>query len=315
MGWARLAFLLSLLSLLLQTDHTFDRDRDLYEECGRSKLRPRDFGMEPRRGRWPWQASLRYKGKHRCGATLIQAEWIITAASCFQLSNNTWDYSVMIGSIYAYPTTRFLATFLQHQEYFPRVTKIIIRSEYIPYQFGDIALVKLSQKIPYRRNISPVCIPLGPWELKIIRQCWITGWGKFGGSQALEGSLELREGRAKITDLDKCENIYGDMDQSTDSESYRNDVLCILMPLYPAERCVGDQGGPLICRIQDIYYQFGIMNWDYDCKPGIKAKTFTSVALYSAWIEKTINSPTTTLSPFRFLLLTLLLLQALLGPF
>ncbi|XP_068921586.1 putative serine protease 45 [Petaurus breviceps papuanus] len=372
MAWAHLALL---LSLLLQTDHAYDRDRDLYEVCGRPKLRPRDFAIEPRRGRWPWQASLRYKGKHWCGATLIEAQWMITAASCFRLSNNTRDYRVMIGSIYAYPTTRFLASFLKDQEHYPGLAKIYIRSDYAPYQFGDIALLKLNQKIPYRRHVSPVCVPLGPWELKSIRQCWITGWGKLGESpgksclrvftpwiltdtartrhlkqnfkasspsqetgiyqglwrrtsvqfklvfcklvgrkDTLEGSMELREARVKITDLDRCENVQDPYQSFPNSDTYRNDVLCILMPLYPAERCVGDQGGPLICRIQNVYYQFGIMNWDHGCMAGIKTKTFTSIALYSAWIDKVINS-TTTLSPFKLLLLALLLPQALLEPF
>ncbi|XP_072458584.1 testisin-like [Notamacropus eugenii] len=311
MAWAHLALL---LALLLQTNHAHERDRDFYEVCGRPKLRSRDFAIEPRRGRWPWQASLRYKGRHWCGATLIQSEWMMTAASCFRLSNNTWDYSVMIGSIYAYPTTRFLATLLQNQEHYPSLAKIYIRSDYIPYQFGDIALLKLNQKIPYRRHVSPICIPLGPWELKSIRQCWITGWGKLGESPALEGAMELREARVKITDLDRCENIQGAREPLGNSDSYRNDVLCVLMPLYPSERCVGDQGGPLICRIQDVYYLFGIMNWNYGCMVGIKTKTFTNLALYSAWIDYVMNS-SPLLSPLKFILLPLLLPQALLVPF
>ncbi|XP_036594955.1 inactive serine protease 39-like [Trichosurus vulpecula] len=299
MAWTCLALL---LLLRLQTDHAFDRDRDLYTVCGRPKLRARDFAIEPRRGRWPWQASLRYKGKHWCGATLIQADWMITAASCFRLSNNTRDYSVMIGSIYAYPNARFLATFLRDQEHYPKFTPWTltetVRARLCKQNFKASSLSQESHQGLQRRKLV---------QFKLA-------FGSLAGRETLEGAMELRETRVKITDLDRCESIEDPYGPLGHYEIYRNDVLCVLIPFYPAERCVGDQGGPLVCRIQSMYYQFGIMNWDHGCMAGIKTKTFTSVALYSAWIEKVVNS-TTTLSPFKFILLALFLSQALLEPF
>nr|XP_020851310.1 serine protease 45-like [Phascolarctos cinereus] len=298
MAWARLALLLPLL--LLQIDQAYERDKDMYEVCGRPKLRPRDFTIEPRRGRWPWQASLWYKGKHWCGATLIQPEWIITAASCFRLSNDTWDYSVMIGSVYAYPTTRFMPTFLQHREYYPKFT---------PW-----TLTETARTMPLRQNFKASSPSQEIYQGLRRRKSVQFKLVFFRLVESLEGSMELREGRVKITDLDRYENVQGPLGQLSDSETYRNDMLCVLTPLYPAERCVGDQGGPLICQIQDVYYQFGIMNWDRGCMAAIKTKTFTSLALYSAWVEKIISS-STTLSPFKFTLLALLLPQALLEHF
>ena len=70
--------------------------------CGR---RPADSrivgGNEATPNSWPWQLSLRHRGFHNCGASLINPQWAVTAAHCV-----TWDwnkplmYSVRAGNVY-----------------------------------------------------------------------------------------------------------------------------------------------------------------------------------------------------------------------
>jgi len=35
-----------------------------------------------KRGAWPWQVSLFYQGIFKCGGSILNAKWIVTAAHC-----------------------------------------------------------------------------------------------------------------------------------------------------------------------------------------------------------------------------------------
>lgn len=55
-------------------------------------------GQNAQRHAWPWQISLRYRGGHICGGSIISNWWILTASHCLEKDRSPRGYSVVVGN-------------------------------------------------------------------------------------------------------------------------------------------------------------------------------------------------------------------------
>jgi secreted trypsin-like serine protease len=46
---------------------------------------------------WPWQALIQFQDEFKCGGTLINDEWILTAAHCVERTSQASMYKVILG--------------------------------------------------------------------------------------------------------------------------------------------------------------------------------------------------------------------------
>jgi len=66
--------------------------------CGKKPFGSRIVGGEEATpNSWPWQVSLRYDGRHICGASLVNQDWVVSAAHCVYQSSDPGRYSLVLG--------------------------------------------------------------------------------------------------------------------------------------------------------------------------------------------------------------------------
>lgn len=131
-------------------------------------------GEEAARGSWSWAVSIRDRGSHFCGGSIISPLFIITAAHCTDGMQNLDDITIQVGSITLVPSStntayqvRSIAEVYKHVDF-----------DYFTFA-NDIALLRLSTPLNMTRgNLKPICLPTGntvepPNNINMIA----VGWG------------------------------------------------------------------------------------------------------------------------------------------
>ncbi|XP_060776963.1 mannan-binding lectin serine protease 2 [Neoarius graeffei] len=243
--------------------------------CGLSKesATERIFGgKDATLGQIPWQ--LLVKEPQRGGASLINDRWAVTAAHVVE----------------NHPLLFFLGGMIDARDKNPvrmQTEKIIIHPGYKQPNFdNDIALVKMSSRVPLSEKIRPVCLP----EMKTNGSAMedipgtVSGFGatseKKMRSQYLQyGQVREYSGTCFETHLKVTDNMFcaGDVEKGVDS-------------------CKGDSGGPLIIPMlgfgsPDTPYRLtGIVSWGPStCGDTTYRGYYTKVENYLDWIRETLE--------------------------
>ncbi|XP_074131845.1 transmembrane protease serine 11C-like [Sminthopsis crassicaudata] len=238
--------------------------------CGRRKMKSPGNkvtgGLDSVEGEWPWQASLQQNNIHRCGATLISNNWLLTAAHCFVNAKDPQEWSVTFGFLLSEPKQkRSVKNIIVHEKY-----------EY-PGHDHDIAIINLSKPVLYETNIRKVCLPEENYNFPPDSDVVVTGWGSLKSDGSSPNILQ--KGIMKIIDNATCneKEVY--------DGSITNGMLCAGFLKGRIDACQGDSGGPLVSSdSRGIWFLVGIVSWGDECGLPNKPGVYTRVTYYRNWI-------------------------------
>ncbi|WP_096086831.1 trypsin-like serine protease [Agaribacterium haliotis] len=234
-------------------------------------------GQDALRGEYPWQVLI--TSGVRCGGTIIDKRWVLTAAHCTD-GTAASEWTVYAG---AHDRSRVNS---DSRVQAVRVKRIVEHPQWNNYTLQhDMALLELSSDLEF--NSAVQAIELADSRPAINEPVYVSGWGETNSSP---GTTILQEGRLQVVSQNACANALRDVN------SVSADMLCAGFENGAIGGCYGDSGGPLVYQSRtrsgfvNGWRLAGVVSWG---RPGCTSYTvFSDVSAQASdngWIKTTIG--------------------------
>lgn len=238
----------------------------------------------------PWQvglisasASSEYQGQF-CGGTLIERDWVATAAHCISPTLTPAQLKILVGydTLRTSGASRAVAT-----------SRIVVHPDYDDAtKDNDVALIQLASPVtPSAGSIET--LPLASATVPAGTSALITGWGNTAYPDESFPTV-LRKATVSIVSDAACNIPYGGSIDATN-------MLCASNAGFTSDTCQGDSGGPLSVQVGSTWTLAGITSFGSGCATSPYPGVYAEVSTYRDWILGYTADPQafTPMSPAR----------------
>merc|ERR1712142_1056501 len=255
---------------------------------------------------YPWMVLFWFipQDKQHCGGSLINKEWVLTAAHCWQHPvkkdyENPGDFVLYLGEhdLNTENGARtdkktLVHTRIAYIENHPKWNKV-------PITIYDFSLVKMVDPVDFsvHPHIRPICLPTSTLNTYEGYKATVSGWGRIDKYDKTLYSEKLLEADVDVISNKQCRKMFAPLISKYEiAEKFiriEKSSLCAFTPGKDA--CQGDSGGPLVTagpgnngvEPGQNYELIGVVSSSANCDewPGVYARVTDQLD----WIKKTTN--------------------------